>query len=62
MDKCINGRLDLLRAVYAKHRKAQCFKLLPALALQQPHLLAGGFQLHKGTLAAQQQDQSVRHT
>lgn len=62
MQQGIHCRLDLFQPVHAEHRKAQSFQLLSAFALKNAHLLAGCFQFDKGTLAAEQQNQSVRHT
>ena len=58
----MDSRLDLFRAVYAEYRETQCLQLLSAFSLENTHLLSGSFQFYKRTLAAKQQDQSIRHT
>ena len=57
MQECVHRRLDLLQTVNTEHREAQCFELQSALPLKDAHLLAWGFQFHKRTLAAEQQNQ-----
>ena len=58
----MDSRLDLFRAVYAEYREDQRLQLLSAFSLKDTHLLSGSFQFYECTLAAQQQNQSIRHT